>query len=187
MFDYDNPIKAAETYLKYFPEDFNAKNNLKLYQYCKELELIPNDNYYPHISGYGRIEINNCITASKLTGDIITNSATNYTFDDSELYISWDSPCGRLNYVNEEFWHKIDAEWEELMNIFKSYKPLDYDLMNNHFIFDVENGKKFINDYDEIIKIFKNKINIKIKAIQLEKKKQEIEKLKAEIEEEITE
>ena len=67
------------------------------------------------------------------------------------------------------------------MDILKSYSPLDYDYLNNTYIFNLENGKKLIADYEKIKNDFIEKARKKIKEIDIEQKKKELERLQAEL------
>lgn len=69
------------------------------------------------------------------------------------------------------------------MSVLKSYSPLDYDEINNNYIYDLEHGKKLIADYDKIVGSFQDKANRKVKEVQLANKKKELEKLQKELEE----
>ena len=176
-------IETIEEYLKYFPCDSRAKSNLLLCQYADELgvELGDKYSYYPRMN-FNMFQINEQIVACKRY--YLTNSATNYEQNFEDTIVVWKESCGRYMFIDKnEHWSLIEDEWNELISILKSYNPLDYDKMNDTYIYDVENGKKLINDYDEIIKSIKDKVNKKIKNSELEKKRRELEKLIKELEE----
>lgn len=172
-------IEAIEKYLEYFPKDFNAKNNLLLCKYADELGIELTGYYYPRIE-YGFFVINRQIQVGK--GYHLTNSATKYEQNKIDSLVIWHEPCGRLAFTSSEYWHDIEDEWKEFINILMSYNPLDYDEINDNYIYDIENGKKLINDYKDIVNDLEKKINKKIKMVQLEKKKKELERLQAELE-----
>lgn len=172
-------IEAIEKYLEYFPKDFNAKNNLLLCKYADELGFELTDYYYPRIE-YGFFVINRQIKVGK--GYALTNSATKYEQNGKDSLVIWSEPTGRYAFVSGEYYGDIIDEWEEFIDILKSYNPLDYDELNDNYIYDIENGKKLINDYKDIVNDLEKKINKKIKMVQLEKKKKEIERLQAELE-----
>lgn len=71
---------------------------------------------------------------------------------------------------------------QELKNVLKSYNPLDYDELNEDYIYDIENGKRLIADYDKIVSDFWNKVDKKIKDVKLERKREQLELLKSELE-----
>ena len=175
-------IEAIKEYLKYFPNDFNAKNNLTLCECLDELGLdIELKGYY-----YPRVEWDNVIFNSQIrmtSRYSITNSATKYKHDGKNKVIVWNESCGRCAFVDSDYWWDIADEWEELTNVLKSYNPLDYDEINNNYIYNLENGKRLINDYDKIVQDFKDKVDKKIKEVQLENKRKEFERLKRELEE----
>ena len=173
-------IKAIEEYLKYFPDDYHVKNNLKLCQYADELGLKLNGSYYP------RIDWNYCLINSQIKAGKkyhLTNSKTKYEPNGEDTIIIWSESSGRCAFVRDEYWWDIADEWEEFMNVLKSYNPLDYDELNNNYVYDLENGKQLINDYDKIVDDFMEKVNKKIKEIELEKKKKQLELLQKELEE----
>ena len=176
-------IEAIEEYLKYFPNDGSAKSNLLLCQYADELniELSNEYSYYPRVD-YNMFKINGQIVACKRY--YLTNSTTNYEQNFEDTIVVWKESRGRYMFINRnEHWSVIEDEWNELISILKSYNPLDYDEVNDVYIYDVENGKKLIDDYDEIVKRIKDKVDKKIKNSEIEKKKRELEKLIKELEE----
>jgi hypothetical protein len=173
-------IKAIEEYLKYFPNDSNAKNNLKLCQYADELGLKLNGSNYP------RVDWKHCLINSEIRAGKeyhLTNSTTKYKFNGEDTIIIWSAPAGRLTFVRDEYWWDIADEWDEFMNVLKSYNPLDYDELNDNYIYNLENGKRLINDYKKIVDDFMEKVNNKIKKVELEKKKKQLELLQKELEE----
>ena len=108
----------------------------------------------------------------------LTNSATKYQPEDDTYYIEWNNGnVGRLQFVTENYWHAVGDEWDEFLSELRSYNPVDYDPLNCHIIYDVENGKKVIADYNDICNRTKEKMRKKIRSIQIEQKKKEIEKL----------
>ncbi len=173
-------INAIKEYLKYFPNDSNAKNNLMLCTYADELgiKLNPESYYYPRVSN-GRFEINNLIWVGNKY--YLTNSRTKYTHNKTDKVIVWDAHCGRLEFVSSDHWYDIEEEWNWLKDVLISYSPLDYDEINNKYVYNVENGKRLISDYDAIDSKFKEKINKKIKAIELENKKKQFFMLQQEL------
>lgn len=173
-------IKAIKEYLKYFPDDSYVKQKLKLCQYADELGLKLNGSYYPIMDGYYCI-INSQIKAGKKYH--LTNSKTNYEPNGKDTIIIWLEPAGRTAFVSSEYWFDVENEWQEFMNILKQYNPLDYDEINNKYIYDLKNGKRLIDDYEKIVDGFMEKANKKIKQVELEKKKKQLELLQKELEE----
>lgn len=171
-------IKAIEEYLNYFPNDSYAKNNLLLCEYADKLDIELRNSYYPKIE-YGCFVVNPQIKAGKKYS--LVNSTTGYKHNEEDTIVIWSESCGRLAFVNDKYWHSIENEWNDFMNVLKSYNPLDYDEINHDYIYDLENGKRLIGDYDEIIQELEGKINKKIKEIEIENKKKEIEKLQKEL------
>ena len=175
-------IEAIKRYLKYFPNDGHAKDNLMLCEYADELGLELNGSYYPRID-YDYCLINQQIKVGKKYD--LTNSTTKYKQNGNDTIVIWHESSGRLAFVDNEYWFYIDDEWQEFVNVLMSYNPLDYDELNNVYIYDIENGKHLIFDYDKIVGGFMNKVNKKIKEIQLERKRKQLEQLKRELESEV--
>ena len=171
-------IKAIEEYLKYFPDDSCAKNNLLLCKYADELNIELGNGYYPRIA-YGHFTVNSQIHASKKY--YLTNSTTQYKQNGEDTIIVWSESRGRLAFVNGEYYDDIENEWNDFIDVLKSYNPIDYDEFNDDYIYDVENGKRLINDYDKIIQNFKNKVNKKIKEVEIANKKKQLEQLQKEL------
>lgn len=171
-------IQAIKEYLKYFPNDSYARNNLLICEYADELGIEVKNSYYPRIE-YGYFVINSQIKVGKKYH--LTNSTTNYVQNGENTIVIWSESCGRLAFVSDKYWWDIEDEWEEFMSVLMSYSPLDYDKINNNYIYDLENGKRLIADYDKIVKNFQNKINKKIKEVDLANKRKELERLQKEL------
>ena len=171
-------IKAIKEYLKYFPYDEYAKNNLLMCEYADELGIELTGGYYPRVE-YGYLIVNSQIKVGK--NYHLTNSATNYNQNVKGTIVIWHESCGKLAFVKSDYYYYIDNEWEEFINVLKSYNPIDYDEINKTYIYDIESGKKLINDYDEILKNFKERISRKIKEFDTAKKREQLEKLKKEL------
>lgn len=174
-------INAVKEYLNYFPNDSYARNNLLLCEYSDELGMeFKQGHYYPRIE-YGYFVVNSQIKVGKRYE--LTNSTTKYEQNGQDNIVIWSESCGRLAFVNRDYWWDIEDEWNDFMNVLKSYNPLDYDEINNNYIYDVEHGKKLINDYDKIVHDFMDKANKKIKEVQFANKKKELERLQKELSE----
>ena len=171
-------IEVIEEYLKYFPNDTNAKNNLLLCKYSSELGIELEGKYYPNIQ-YGYFVINQQIKAGKYYR--LTNTTTHYEQNKKDTIIIWNEPCGRLAFVDDKYWNSVCEEWNEFMDVLKSYSPIDYDYLNNTYIFDLENGKRLIADYERIKNDFIEKANKKIKETDIKQKKKELERLQSEL------
>lgn len=171
-------IQAIKEYLKYFPNDSYARNNLLICEYADELGIEVKNSYYPRIE-YGYFVINSQIKVGKKYH--LTNSTTNCVQNGENTIVIWSESCGRLAFVSDKYWWDIEDEWEEFMSVLMSYSPLDYDKINNNYIYDLENGKRLIADYDKIVKNFQNKINKKIKEVDLANKRKELERLQKEL------
>ena len=171
-------IKAIEEYLKYFPQDYEVQKKLKLYRFADELNLEVGKGYFPRME-WEFCKINGQIKAGKKY--VLTNSKTKYEFNGNDTIIIWNESCGRLAFVNEDYWYDIEDEWQDFQDVLKSYTPLDYDEINDVYIYDLENGKKLISDYSKILNNFSEKVNKKIKKIEFEKKKKQLAVLQAEL------
>lgn len=172
-------INAIKEYLKYFPDEYHAKDNLSLCEYANELGVELTKSYYPRMQ-YDFFAINSQIKAGKKY--YLTNSTTKYKHNGTDTVVIWSESCGRLAFVYDKYWFDIEDEWNGLMNTLKSYEPLDYDGLNNVYIYDIEHGKRLIHDYDLIIKDFQSKVDKKVKAVDLANKKKELERLQKELE-----
>lgn len=175
-------IEAIKGYLKYFPNDDHAKDNLMLCEYADELGLELNRGYYPRIDWIYCL-VNQQIKIGKKCE--LTNSATKYKQNGNDTIVIWHESSGRLAFVNNDYWLDIEDEWQEFKNVLKSYDPLDYDEINNTYIYDVKNGKRLIANYNKIVDDFTNKVNKKVKEIQLKRKKEQFEQLRIELESEL--
>lgn len=173
-------INAIKNYLKYFPNDSTAANNLTLCEYAEELGVAPDrKSYYPNMH-CGYFQINGQIRAGKKYQ--LVNSKTQYKINGVDTIVIWNESCGRLGFVNDEYWYTIEDEWQEFMQTLLSYEPLDWDELNNVYIFDLENGKRLIQDYKQILNEFMDKCHVRIKAYQIEQKRKELERLQKELE-----
>ena len=171
-------IRADKEYLRYFPYDGNAKNNLLMCEYADELGIELNGGYYPRVE-YGYLVINRQIKVGKKY--CLINSTTKHEQNGIDTIVIWSASCGRLDFVDGQYWYSIEDEWKEFMNILKSYNPIDYDEINNDYIYDLENGKRLINDYEELLEVFNEKIKHKINEVKTAKKREQLEKLKKEL------
>lgn len=166
---------------------------------CEKYEKIRKCNAYGYIYYSSNIiEICNKLKAMGLNwGDKLTtsnhfyvakfecmaNPATDYIpTDPDEFYVHWDNGnIGRLQFTTIDYWGYLGDEWREFKNTLKSYNPVDWDDLNNHMVFKIEDGKRLMNDYKDICKETQEKINTKIKtsvkALIIEKKKKELEEL----------
>lgn len=175
-------IEAIEQYLKYFPNDRYAKDNLMLCEYADELGLELNRGYYPTMD-WQYCLVNRQIKIGKKCK--LTNSATKYKQNGNDTIVIWHESSGRLAFVNYDYLSDIEDEWQEFKNVLKSYDPLDYDEINNTYIYDVKNGKRLITNYNKIVDDFMNKVNKKVKEIQFKKKREQLERLRSELESEV--
>lgn len=175
-------IKAIKEYLKYFPDDRTANNNLILCEYSNLLDIDLDTNhrtYYPKVE-YGYLSVNRQVRVGREYQ--LANSHTGYHQNKEEILVIWSEPCGRLAFVNDRYYWAINNEWSEFMNILKSYEPLDYDPTNNTYIYDIEHGKKLIADYKNIVSNFEEKLHSKINEILIQDKREQLKQLQEELE-----
>lgn len=112
-------------------------------------------------------------------GYYLTNSKTHYKEQDDEWYIQWDNGnIGRLQFISEKYYAFVEDEWEAFKAELLSYNPLDYDPLNNHIIYDIENGKKVMANYKDICKRTQEAMNAKVKEAQIKEMEEQLAKLK---------
>lgn len=110
----------------------------------------------------------------------ICNSATNYKPEEETFYIEWNNGnVGRLQFVSNDYWYSVGEEWQSFLDELKSYNPVDYDQVNCHMIFKIADGKRLMDDYADICKKTKEKMQKKIRQKMIEKKKAELAQLLA--------
>lgn len=114
----------------------------------------------------------------------LANSETHFKFSKDENYVVWDNGnIGRLQFgdFRGEIYREFDGEWEEFQEKLLSYGALDYDPMNDRIIYDIENGKKLMLDYDEICREISSKIKVKEKKLEIEELEKRIRELQGEL------
>ena len=171
-------IEAINEYLKYFPNDIKANENLLLCKYADELNLELSNSAYPRMDGY-RCKIAPHIYACKRIH--LINSATQYKQDGKNTIIVCVFPFGRLSFVDSKYYDDIDDEWNDFIKVLKSYNPIDYDILRDEYLYNVEDGKRLINDFENIVQDFQQKVNKKIKEVDIANKKKRIEELQKEL------
>lgn len=117
-------------------------------------------------------------------GHDITNSVTGYKGNDEDYYIHWDNGnIGCLMFVDSKNWDLAQDDYNEFLEKLRSYGAIDWDNLNDHIIFDIEHGKKLLEDYPNIKLKTDEKIRKKIKNNELARAKEEYERLLAEAKE----
>ena len=174
-------LKVIDNYLKFFPKDNSALTNESFYKIINMLKLnfknIYDFNKSDHSIGFG-----NNISISIKNKDFYYNIRTHIDLS-FPLVVGVYFNHGRLGYVTEKYYYDIEDEWKWFTDKLLAYNPVDYDLANDYFVYDTENGRKILLDFEKIEEELKIKIQAKILKVKLERKKAEIEKLKKEIEE----
>lgn len=109
----------------------------------------------------------------------LTNKTTYEQLDGSKCYICFGcGGCGRLNLcASSTYAYKEEAEevWVDFLQQIQEYNPIDWDAINNEYIFSVENGYRLYKDFGNI---YKQAVNDMRRAIATYKKAE----LEAEIE-----
>lgn len=86
----------------------------------------------------------------------LTNKTTHQTLTDSKWYIHFGcGGCGRLNLcASSAYAYKAEAEdvWVNFLKRIQGYNPIDWDGVNNDYIFSVENGYRLYKDFGNIYK-----------------------------------
>ena len=112
----------------------------------------------------------------------LVNSKTKYVPDRDSYYIIWSNGnIGKYQFVTSNYYDDVEDEWREFKDTLLSYSPLDWDENHNKIVYNVENGKKVMADYDNICKKTREKIELKIKQKKLELMRTEFERLKSEL------
>lgn len=142
---------------------------------CEKLKLLGKE--------WGdKITIANDFTMHK--GYYLTNSAYKIKPDKNKWYIVWDNGnIGRLQFVNNIYWDQFGEEWAEFRNQLLAFNPVDYDPLNCTIVYDIENGKKVMAAYPEIVAETKKKaqkVMAKEKLKLLQKEMEELKKVEAE-------
>ena len=109
------------------------------------------------------------------------NRATSYSFDPDTYYVKWDTDgIGRLMFVNEKFWFNVQEEWDAFTQKLASFNPLDYDPINNEYVYSIEQGKKLMAAYPDIYNETRAAISAKTKEIKKKQLLQQLEDLNKE-------
>ena len=116
-------------------------------------------------------------------GFYISNSSTGYIPTEGRYYIQWDNGnVGAYQFTgNSDVYREVQEEYRAFKNKLMSYNPVDWDNLNDNIIFDIENGKKLIADYKNIIAETREIMRSKVNACKLKKAKEEYEKALADM------
>lgn len=117
-------------------------------------------------------------------GYYVTNNGTGHKPDKDTWYIEWDNGnVGAYQFCDDESYPYVQEDYREFKERLMSYGPVNYDPLNNHIIFEVENGKKLLADYDLICKETRVKMRKKLQEIEIERTKKKLENLLKETQE----
>lgn len=140
---------------------------------CEQLEVLGREWGDPLPSGDFRMY--------KGTSYHICNSATHYIPGKDQWTIHWDNGnVGRLQFVGNKYYNTVAHEWDEFLRRMRE-GCVDYDPLNCHIVYDIENGKKIMEEYDDICKETKIAMSKVIKKKQLQEAEKELERLREEI------
>lgn len=117
-------------------------------------------------------------------GYYLTNKGTAHESNPSEWYVVWDNGnVGRLQFVTYGYnvYETIEDEWNEFRAKLMSYDPLNYDPLNCCIVYNIENGKRILEDYNDICNATLEKIRKKIAFKELEDARKRVEKLEADM------
>lgn len=107
---------------------------------------------------------------------------TKYKFDETKWYARFScNGCGRLNIINDStiaYRGEPDAVWNEFLDKIKSYSPLDYDDMNNEYIFTLQDGYRLFKDFPTLLKDVRTKMQSAVKAYKIQQLQSQLDKLK---------
>lgn len=177
MYTPKEQIKIVKKYMEIVPDDYHARNKLDFLETYVALDL-PQTYYKRHyprvINGKFHIREEMSVTRHVELG----NPTTQYTFQDGELYVMAFFDGGRLRYVPEDRWNDIDEEWEEFEQNLLAHEPLDYDLLNNKWIYDLDHGREFLLHFPKIESHLEYVIGQKLRKIDARKKKERLEGLR---------
>ena len=117
-----------------------------------------------------------------------TNRATDYKIDENEWYVHLSfGGCGRLNFINNAngnngylYEGEFQTAWEEFIEIIKGYHPVQYDDINNEYLFTVPDGYKLFCDFPEILEKTKDKFKKLNETREIEELKEKLRKLENE-------
>ena len=125
------------------------------------------------------------ITFNICHGYSLANSKTHFKQDEDKWYIHLSfGGCGRKNFFSGQQYEKIlygekgEEVWDAFLNTIISYAPLDYDKLNNEFLFGMEKGYKLYGDFEKIFKETNTEFEKLIKNEKIKQLKEELELLK---------
>lgn len=103
----------------------------------------------------------------------LVNTTINAQPEMAKWYIHFS--CGgirRLNFAGSQYAYKQEPDevWQDFLTWVKSYEPIDWDDMNNEYIFSLENGirlyHEFQTGYDKFCQKIKAAIRYRIQELQ---------------------
>lgn len=111
----------------------------------------------------------------------LVNSTTHYNGNNHDYYICWgNGNIGCLMFTSSENWDLAQDDYKEFLKRLISYGAVDWDILNDHIVFDIEHGKKLLKDYPQIKQETAEKIKRIIKNEELARVKRRYEQLLAE-------
>lgn len=148
---------------------------------------IPVDKMYLHY-GYTLKERHANFEFSVCHGCNLTNKETGYKWSKNEWYIHLSfGGCGRLNFVNCNRYYQNsdvlylgepDKVWRDFLSKLLEYNPLDYDEINNEYLYTVEDGYRLYNDFRGIYMATIGAMNAALKEYRIKEMESELKMLK---------
>lgn len=181
--------KAAQT-IKRIEEKYDLKYYSSLVtsrlENIKEIINLSNkyniDSSKIQLDGWGNLKLKDVRVCSFtiVHKPKVLNSQTNYDFNKNEGdYIRLDNGnIGRLMFVKSSDWDIVGDIWNKFNKILLSYNPVDWDMINFDYVYNMENGLKLHNDFAEIYDSINNEMQPIIKQKEIKELEDKLKQLK---------
>lgn len=112
-------------------------------------------------------------------GYLLDEPGTDHKSNPQEWYVEWNNGnVGAYQFVcRSGEYNSVQNEYQEFVSELMKYNPLNYDKNGGKIIYDVENGKKLLDNYESIVEKTQKKIDMKIISLDVEKAKERYEEL----------
>ena len=114
----------------------------------------------------------------------LTNKSTGAKFDKSQWYIHFTcGGCGILNLCNDsQIAYKEEPQqiWKNFLEWIRSYNPIDWDNLNNEYVFSVRNGYRLYQDFKAKYDETREQMDNAVAKYKIEKLQAEIRRLNGE-------
>lgn len=148
-------VKDTQVLAEYY-RDLTPRQVVELLSVAIECDIPPEEM---SIDGWHMIRLKyhyNSFCFDVVHNYRLTNKTTHQTLNDSKWYIHFGcGGRGRLNLCASSIYaYKAEAEdvWVNFLKRIQEYNPIDWDSVNNDYIFSVENGYKLYKDFGDIDK-----------------------------------